>query len=750
MSQIPIESPAGLNTRFELLRPKICQTETEDSWEAIYKNLKSLVDLCQNGGACEFSTELVTIIRSISRPITNSLITERTRLSSVAVDLISVLATGLGKSFKPLLQIFLPTLLSLCGRTNKVIVTRAKACIMVITETTQLSSILSYFVQSIEDKSASIRLAAAEGTLTCVNCFNPPDLEKDARASEVETIIQAAAKDAQADIRVVGRKLFEAYKLLLPKRVESFTFPLSPTTKKYLDIKSTFNAQLETSQGGAPHRKNQLSSSTSALSSTRGRTESAHPVVHARSASSSTLPIDGRVKPIMTRTKTPAISLRQKTEMLPPALIPIRPSKVVSVTRSTTAAEIRPRVVSTTLPSRAGETTTTESNQPHGLPVRPNSATSHCEVTQRLHPQSSTPTMSGPSGPRRVPISGVEKNSRPQAPVVRARVVSNPNWAFQSNAKVPINRAPQMPAREQPKVAVKMRGAQPLASSRPPTSTTTSKPPKTSGVTQPTQSQISRAKATAEQKETSANASKPRWGRTAAKGASSSISSQRGPGKGGLKTTVTGIKKPVQPATIPLPPSPSPIQSSLSKEGEELLSLAQAPVMMLQAEIAAAPAKPTQNEEDTPFLVSQSPQDVDDETDTKERAVQHDQEKESSYQETTEWPVEDHSRPLEGPTTPTLPPTDNGLDANAKTPISSLLASIQRGFMYTPSSPLSPPQSYANRGVDAAIPYMLGMDGSQTDENAKEVTKPKPFMFGIGEDHGRSMLGSVENLDLHK
>lgn len=182
--------------------------------------MKAFTDLCENGGACEFPAELITIIRSSSRPIINSMITERTRLSASAVDLISVLATGLGKSFKPLLQIFLPTLLSLCGRTNKVIVTRAKACIMVIIETTQLSAILSYFVQYIEDKSTSIRLAAAEGTLACVNCFNPPDLEKEARASEVETVIRAAAKDAQADIRIVGRKLFEAYRVLLPTRID--------------------------------------------------------------------------------------------------------------------------------------------------------------------------------------------------------------------------------------------------------------------------------------------------------------------------------------------------------------------------------------------------------------------------------------------------------------------------------------------------------------------------------------------------
>ncbi|KAG5716314.1 Protein stu1 [Termitomyces sp. T112] len=749
MPEIPVESPADLNIRFEVLKPKICQTETEDSWEVIFRSLKALADLCQSGGACEFPAELITIIRSISRPITNSLITERTRLSSVAVDLISVLATGLGKSFKPLLQVFLPTLLSLCGRTNKVIVNRVKACIIVIIETTQLSAIISYFVQSIEDKSISVRLAAAEGTLICVNCFNPPDLERDARASEVETIIRAAAKDAQADIRAVGRKLFEAYKVLLPKRVESFAGPLSPTTKKYLDIKAACNAQSETSHAAISHIKNQFSSSTSAISSTCGRTESTHPVVHARSVSSSTLPIDGRVKSNTASTKTPTT---KKTEMLPPAFIPVRPyKKGVPVTHSTSAAETRPPVVSTTLPLRAGEIST-DSHQPHSLPARPNSALSYREVPQRLHPQPSAPSMSGSSGPRRVPIAGAgvkaEKTSaRMQAPVVRSRIVSNPNGAPKSDVKVTITRAPQVSVRANPKVTVKMRDAHPPMSSRAPTSTITSKSSKTGSVTQPTLSQISRAKATAEQKQTNTNPPKSRGHTT--KAASSSISDQRGTQKGKPKLTDTGVKKPIQPATIPLPPSPTPSSPSDSEDGEEPAPLTNTPDMVLhfQAELVAAHSQPIQNEDVTPPVVIQT-HDVHDKIDTEGQAEQHDKENEAKRQETTERLVEEHTSPIEHPTTPTILSTDDIFDTNAKTPISSLLASIQRGFMFTPSSPLSPPQSYANRCLEMAIPFPLVIDGPKTDENAKE--RVKPSTSEIGNDYGRSTLSSVENLEIHK
>ncbi|KAG6889579.1 hypothetical protein C0992_004687 [Termitomyces sp. T32_za158] len=630
----------------------------------------------------------------------------------------SVLATGLGKSFKPLLQIFLPTLLSLCGRTNKVVVTRAKACIMVIVETTQLSAILSYFVQSIEDKSASIRFAAAEGTLACVNCFNPPDLEKEARANEVETVIRVAARDAQADIRVVGRKLFEAYRMLLPTRVDrlllyttSFTGPLDPTTKKYLDIKSTLNAQVEISHA-VSHSKNQLSSSTSAISLAR-RTPSEHAFVHVRSVSSSILPIDnGRAKHIMPITKAPSsTSSRQKTEMLPPAFIPVRqPTKPVSMTRSTSSAESRPRVVSATLPLRAGETI--DSHQPHSLPVRPNSATSHRDVAQRFLPQPLVPLMSGPSGPRRVPISGVktdDTNARAQAP--RSRAVSN--GASRSDARVPITRAPQVPTREKPKPA----------SSQSLTSTDTLKPSKTSGVTQPTLSQISRAKATAKQKQININAPKARG--TTAKGVPSSISNQRGAEKDAPKPADTRTKKPLQPAKIPLPPSPTKSDSLC----EELSSSTHAPDMELQANMAAA----NQDEDITPHAVIKNSHDVDDKTDSES----HDEKIEPRHHEKTE----------QGPTTPTILSTDI-FDTNAKTPISSLLASIERGFMLTPSSPLSPPQAYINCDLDMAIPFPLGINGSPREEKAKDGVKP--FMFGVGDDYGRSTQSSVENLNFHE
>ncbi|THV06776.1 hypothetical protein K435DRAFT_590491, partial [Dendrothele bispora CBS 962.96] len=164
--------------------------------------------------------ETVAAIREFHRHITNALKSERTRLSGPAVDLIIAVATELNANFEPLLHLFFPTLLMLCGRPNKIILNRVKGCIVAIIENTQLVSVLPYFQQHIKEKSASLRLVVAECTLACVNSSNPSDLEKEARVKDIEALIKAASRDANADVRKAGKKVFGAYQELLPNRVD--------------------------------------------------------------------------------------------------------------------------------------------------------------------------------------------------------------------------------------------------------------------------------------------------------------------------------------------------------------------------------------------------------------------------------------------------------------------------------------------------------------------------------------------------
>lgn len=212
-------SAADVKYELENLRPNLFLEETEDSWEKIGKSIASINKLCENGGYDANASELVTALRSAHRPIVSAMNSERTRLSLIPLELFNTLVSVMGGEFEQLLPLYMQPLLTLCARTNKVVLNRARACIFAIIECSQSASLLTYFLQNIKEKSNTLKVVASEGTLACLNSCNPPDLEKESRAVEIEAIIRATARDAHADVRKISRKLFESYKILLPSRV---------------------------------------------------------------------------------------------------------------------------------------------------------------------------------------------------------------------------------------------------------------------------------------------------------------------------------------------------------------------------------------------------------------------------------------------------------------------------------------------------------------------------------------------------
>lgn len=193
--------------------------ENEDTWDAILETIIALTAICRDGACDEQPEQVLLTMRSISRPLVDAMKSDRSRLSGPAIELVSVVSSGLGMSFEPLLSLFFPTLLLLCSRTSKVLASRAKGCIFLIIESTQLGGILPYLAALATDKSTSLRLAIAEAGLACINSLNPEDLEKESRIRDIEKLIKAAAKDSSAEVRTVSKKFFAAYKDLFPSRV---------------------------------------------------------------------------------------------------------------------------------------------------------------------------------------------------------------------------------------------------------------------------------------------------------------------------------------------------------------------------------------------------------------------------------------------------------------------------------------------------------------------------------------------------
>ncbi|OAX34072.1 hypothetical protein K503DRAFT_656589, partial [Rhizopogon vinicolor AM-OR11-026] len=141
------------------------------------------------------------------------------RLSGSAIECVTAQSACLGPLFEPLIPLFMPTLLGICSRSNKVFTRRAKACIFAIITHTPSPSILPFLVKSLDRQSTSLRLVAAEGVLTYVKSSNTPIIANDARARLVENVIRVTAEDASADLRTAGKALFEAYRACLPNCV---------------------------------------------------------------------------------------------------------------------------------------------------------------------------------------------------------------------------------------------------------------------------------------------------------------------------------------------------------------------------------------------------------------------------------------------------------------------------------------------------------------------------------------------------
>lgn len=258
--KIPINSPSSLTSEFNLLSTALAQDETEHTWEGIDLALKRFHAVVRGGVTKSYPELLVNglrekdVVRGLVRSVsafpsaalrvnkqmlihgflpTKQMITERTRLSSTMLDLLASL-TRLGALFSPLLPLYLPPLLRLLCRTNKLYISRATATLSRIIDNTRLSDILKYIVSEWKGeggKSASYRLGAVQATLEMVEVTGEEDggmkrrIER--RVEDVEWVVKSGAVDRDAKVRDVSRKVFEVYRAVWPERVDQLVKPLS-------------------------------------------------------------------------------------------------------------------------------------------------------------------------------------------------------------------------------------------------------------------------------------------------------------------------------------------------------------------------------------------------------------------------------------------------------------------------------------------------------------------------------------------
>lgn len=150
--------------------------------------------------------------------ILTQLLSERTKLSGTAADVISSVAPRLAERFDQLGSLYVPPLLSLCSRTNKVAQKRAEKCLQLISKHCKLSSTLPLLCEACKDKSGILREVAMACIITLLD--NAGSHRLDRRVGDIESTIRIAARDSNPQVRQYSRRLFESYIAAWPARVE--------------------------------------------------------------------------------------------------------------------------------------------------------------------------------------------------------------------------------------------------------------------------------------------------------------------------------------------------------------------------------------------------------------------------------------------------------------------------------------------------------------------------------------------------
>ncbi|UZJ53783.1 hypothetical protein CBS101457_003103 [Exobasidium rhododendri] len=236
--KIVIASAADLQHHFDSILPNLHLTETEDSWTKIEKSLMKLESITKSGGYKYDSFPV--LFKSVAEPIINSLLSERTKLSGTAADLLNSVAPRLGERFEALVNVFTPCLLLICARTNKVALFRAKKCLLLIAKHCKLPSLIPHLREASKDKSQSMRIVSVEVTMMLLEAIECRE-RIGKKVADLEVIIKGTATDRDPEVRQWCKRVFEVYLDRWPDRATLFTSAFTPTTRRYLALAKVGN-----------------------------------------------------------------------------------------------------------------------------------------------------------------------------------------------------------------------------------------------------------------------------------------------------------------------------------------------------------------------------------------------------------------------------------------------------------------------------------------------------------------------------
>ncbi|KAF9290859.1 clasp N terminal-domain-containing protein [Linnemannia elongata] len=281
---------ASVNLNYHDLDNILSQPETEHNWAQKETAIKTI------GAACHVSIghnqEYVAFIKNHRKAFSESLLTERTRLSGAACELVEKLSTAMGRDFGlHFPDLFTPALLKVCARTNKVMVTRAVKALQSMISAGCLPT-LPKACQAFATNNKTLRIACIGLIASCIAQFTSQELE--AYLGSFEPVLKEGVSDAAPEVRDTSRKSFKVYAQKFPERSSALTATLPGNVLKYLLPDARSSASL-------------VRPATGRITPTLGRAEGPGELSrHQSSREGLSRTVPSRIGPVRARTTTAA------------------------------------------------------------------------------------------------------------------------------------------------------------------------------------------------------------------------------------------------------------------------------------------------------------------------------------------------------------------------------------------------------------------------------------------------------------
>ncbi|CDH59139.1 hypothetical protein RO3G_05499 [Lichtheimia corymbifera JMRC:FSU:9682] len=276
---IKISSKVELDREMRRVHALFQKKETDETWQLFNAALDNIRNWVEQSNAHEYEG-FGKHLKSLRDGINHALLSERTRLSGSAVELVKTLAKTMQRDYEPFHDMFHGSLLRMLARTKKVIVAQALDCLKTVIAASKLPRLIPRFSAMLTNNNKlqvtnnSTLSSAATCLELCIQNNSPEHIQP--HIQSLEAAIRAGIMKPSAEVRTAVRACYKAYASKMPENATSFEEGLVDNEKKHLKPpvvrKSSSSGSLSSSVSSTSTSSSSLSHGRNSLPSMRQRT----------------------------------------------------------------------------------------------------------------------------------------------------------------------------------------------------------------------------------------------------------------------------------------------------------------------------------------------------------------------------------------------------------------------------------------------------------------------------------------------